>query len=142
MVENLEAKIIGENKDLMEKIETMKKESHLYADLNKLEESDELTRLYLTQMRERYIQRSEFMRSKVKRISSDYERNQSTLKKSNVWQSFLDLEEKLCRQGQVVFSLQQTVKEKERKTNYESSKKRCLEMTNKLLLKQRKRNNA
>ncbi len=136
MVENLEVKITTENKELIEKIDMMRKETHVYADLNRLEESDELTRLYLTQMRERYIQRCDFMRSKVKQISSDYEKNQSILKKSDVWKSLLDLEEKLRRQGQVVFSLQQTVKEKERKTNYEASKRKCLELAHELLLEQ------
>lgn len=136
MVENLESKITSEKKDLIEKMDVMRKEHHLYSDLDRLEESDELTRLYLTQMRERYIQRCDFMRSKVKEISSEYEKNQSILNKSATWKSLQDQEEKLRRQGQVVFSLQESVKDKERKTNYESSKSRCLALANKLIIEQ------
>lgn len=134
MVENLESKIDAERKDLHEKIDKMRKECNLYSDLNRLEESDELTRLYLSQMRERYVKRSDFLKTKVKEVSTDYERNKKMLKKSTTWNSLLELEDKLRRQAQVVFSLEEQVKAVERKTNYESSKDRCLVLTDEILL--------
>ena len=136
MVVNLESKIESEKKDMIEKMDVMRKENHLYSDLDRLEETDELSRLYLTQMRERYIQRCDFIRSKVNEISSEYEKNQNILNKSATWKSLQDQEEKLRRQGQVVFALQESVNDKQRKTNYESSKSRCLAFANKLILEQ------
>ena len=127
MVENLEDKILSENKDLNRKIENMQIEIYKHSDLNKLQEVAEITKIYLSQMKERYIQRHDFMESKVKIVSAAYEKNKSTLNKNATWKSLLDLEDKLRRIGQVIFSLTEFVKAKEQQTNYDVVKKECLQ---------------
>ena len=78
-------------------------------------------------MKERYIQRHDFMESKVKLVSTMYEKNKATLNNNETWKSLLDLEENLRRQGQLIFSLNEFVKTKEQRTNYEAIKKECLD---------------
>ena len=130
MVENLEEKILVENKDLKNKIEQMQLEYNKYSNLKHLQEESELTKIFLIQMKERYIQRRDFMKSKVKDVSTAYENNKALLDNSATWKSLLESEEKIRRQGQVIFSMQENVKLKERQTNYEALKKDCIEMMN------------
>lgn len=130
MVENLEEKILVENKDLKNKIEQMQLEYNKYSNLKHLQEESELTKIFLIQMKERYIQRRDFMKSKVKDVSTAYEKNKALLDNSATWKSLLESEEKIRRQGQVIFSMQENVKLKERQTNYEALKKDCIEMMN------------
>ena len=130
MVENLEEKILVENKDLKNKIEQMQLEYNKYSNLKHLQEESELTKIFLIQMKERYIQRRDFMKSKVKDVSTAYENNKALLDNSATWKSLLESEEKIRRQGQVIFSMQENVKLKERQTNYEAIKKDCIEMMN------------
>lgn len=134
MVENLESKILSEEKDLNRKMESMHFEINRYSDLNKLQEVAEITKIYLTQMKERYVQRHDFMESKVKLVSAMYEKNKSALNKNETWKSLLDLEEKLRRQGQVIFSLNEFVKTKEQQTNYEAVKNECLQTMRSIIL--------
>lgn len=134
MVENLDGKINSELTDLNKNIEKMQIELSKFTDLKNLQEVSEITKVYLNQMKERYIQRRDFMKSKVKTASSTYEINKANLEKSDTWKSLLDLEDKIRRQGQVIFTLQENVKAKEHQTDYESMKKECLNMVNTLVL--------
>lgn len=63
-----------------------------------------------------------------------YEKNKSALNKNETWKSLLDLEEKLRRQGQVIFSLNEFVKTKEQQTNYEAVKNECLQTMRSIIL--------
>ncbi len=134
MVENLDGKINSELTDLNKNIEKMQIELSKFTDLKNLQEVSEITKVYLNQMKERYIQRRDFMKSKVKTASSTYEINKANLEKSDTWKSLLDLEDKIRRQGQVIFTLQENVRAKEHQTDYESMKKECLNMVNTLVL--------
>ena len=134
MVENLEGKILNERKELKTKTERLELEINHYSDLEKLHEIAEITKVYLIQMKERYIQRRDFMKSTVKDVSTEYKQSKKSLDDSETWKSLLELEEKLRRQGQVTFTLQEFVKTKERQTNYETVKSTCLQIINGILV--------
>jgi hypothetical protein len=134
MVENLEGKILSEEKELDAAMKRMLSESDHYSDLNRLQELAEITKAYLIQMKERYISRRDFMNSKVREVSENNEEKKNALENSDTWKSLLELEEKLRRQGQVVFTLQKFVQAKEQQTNYETMKSACLKTMNELLI--------
>lgn len=106
----------------------MRNETTKYSDLKSLQESSEITKLYLAQMKERYRRRGDFIKSKVRMLSTTYEKNKLSLDKNETWKSLLNLEEKMRRQGQVIFSLQEGIKRKEQQTNYDKMKKECLDI--------------
>ena len=97
-----------------------------YEDLDGLEDNAEEKKEYLMQMNERYSQRGKFMASEAKKLSVQYEKDRSFLKQNEIWQSLQRVEEKLCRQGQVVHSLKDFVKTKKVHTDYESIKVDCI----------------
>ena len=132
MVENLEGKIRSEEKDLKTKIDHMVAESAHHSNINQLQERAEVAKEYLIQMKERYIHRRNFLSSKVKDVSAEYRKYKQELDGSETWQSLLQLEEKIRRQGQVVLSLQQFVRTKEQQTNYDGDKNECLRIMNDL----------
>lgn len=134
MVENLETKIKEEEKNLKGKIEKMQAESEKYSDLNQAQESAEMTKIYLVEMKRRYVQRRNFMKSKVKSVAAATEQNKLALQKNTVWKSLKGLEEKVRRQGQIVYSLKVALETKERKSNYNIMKKDCLDLLNDLLV--------
>lgn len=134
LVENLEGKILSEEKELRSTIENMNGESIHYSNTNQLQDAADITKEYLIQMKERYIQRRDFMSFKVKDVSTEYRKNKQELDNSETWQSLQQLEEKIRRQGQLVFSLHKFVKAKEKQTNYEGNKNACLRIMNELLV--------
>ncbi len=104
-------------------------ESDHYSKINQLTEMVKITKEYLAQMKERYIWRHDSMQSKVKYLSAEYKKNKQQLDRSDTWQSLLQLEEKIRRQGQ----MKMFFKAKEQQTNYEGDKYACLGIMNEIL---------
>ena len=127
-IENLDMKINREQEQLVKDMHQMKDDIERYSNLNQLQDTADSTKDYLLQMKERYTKRMSFMKEKVKELCSELEKNEKELKQSDCWKSLIDCEEKISRQGEGVFSLQESVNDKVRRTDYNGTKETCLKI--------------
>ena len=113
-------------------MEKMRNEIKNFEKLEELEETSELTKDYLVQMKERYSKRRDVMKYKVGEISSKYERQQKQLKADDIFKSLQMLEDRLRDKEQTIFSLQEFIKTEGIRTDYESVKTKCFLIMNEL----------
>ena len=125
-ISTLQDSIHAEQEQLNLRMEEMKVEMNTYEDLEQVQETEDSTRDYLLQMKKRYKKRMEFMKTEVKKVSSQYKVYKEKLSQSETWASLLELEEKLRRQGQAVFSLSDSIRINERDTNFNGVKHSCM----------------
>ena len=92
-------KIKAEEEQLTNDMNQMKDSIERYSNLNQLQDTADSTKDYLLQMKQRYSERRNFMKQKVKELCSEFERNEKELKSSECWRSLTACEEKISRQG-------------------------------------------
>ena len=117
----------------MTSIDKMKKELDIFDDIGNLQDQAEAKKEYLQQMKERYLTRGEFMICEAKKLSAEYEKANSLLEHNTVWKSLEMCEDKIARQSQVVYNLQDFVSTNRKKTEYESIKNNCLDIAEDLI---------
>ena len=127
-IANLETKIKVEQEQLIRDTIQIKNKIERYSNLNHLQDTADSTKDYLLQMKDRYSKRRNFMKEKVKELCSEFERNETELRDNDCWKSLTACEEKISRQGDIVFSLQESVNDKVRRTNYKRTKESCLDI--------------
>ena len=125
-IESLDTKINREQEQLKTRMDQMRDNMKRYSNVNQLKDTADSTKDYLLQMKMRYTKRMNFMKEKIKDLCLEFERNEKKLKQSECWKSLTDCEEKISRQGNVVFSLQESVNDKAARTDYKGTKERCL----------------
>lgn len=131
-VKGLEKKITEEGKHLGQSVDNMERDIEKYDNLTTLEERSDSTKQYLIEMKQRLDRRSTFLDGEARKISSQFKQNKDLLERCETWQSLKKMEGKLCRNGQIVYTLKEFVSRNGRQTNYDISKRDSLHIVNQL----------
>ncbi len=113
----------------------MNKDMEVYRNLDGLKEKEDTAKEYLVLMKERYTLRTNFMRSSCEDLSLQYHEMKSELDDSKTWQSLVQYEEKIRRQGQVIYALKEFIQKKGKEAEYKTIRTECIKIMNDFALK-------
>ncbi len=102
----------------------------VYSSLEDLEDKEDAAKEYLALMKERYTLRTNFMQAQCEDVSSQYYEMKSELDGSKTWQSLVQYEEKIRRQGQVIFALKDFIQKNGKEAEYDSIRAECINIIN------------
>jgi hypothetical protein len=130
--EVLEDKIYEELQTLTDYINKMNVEIQNFDDVQSLQERFDLSNDYLLQMKERYRRRYEFISYRVIELEKELEEHESKLHSNKLWTELRELEAKIQKDGEALYSMQCSIKRKSQETDYLSLSSNCLDIVDAL----------
>lgn len=103
----------------------MNKDILVYDDLQSLQDSADLSHDYLSQMKERYQRRFDFINARVIQMETELQKYENELNGSEIWSNLRCLQNNLKQSGEALYCLQQSILLKNLETNYLNVKNNC-----------------
>lgn len=138
-IDNFEEKIAAEEAQLRKRMDTMEKEMVRFDDIQGLQKRAEDTKNYLNSLTQIYTDKIEEARDMVAGSSAQLDRQKRALERvsggSDTLRNLEQLEQTLRHHGQNIFSMQEYIATKGKQTDFESVKKKCFNMVERLNMK-------
>lgn len=128
-IDALEGNIDSEELQLKERKKLMEEEIDRFNNISSFQRAGRDTKDYLNSLILEYTEKLEATGKLVKKRSSELEESKKAIEvNSYISKDLESLEQKLRHQSQNIFNLQDFINEKSRQTDFESMKKKCLEI--------------